>query len=114
MLVYDAANQLAEDLKKSEVYTKYKEVKERLFADPEKKKQIEEFETLKQEIQLMELRRQNNEEIDEEAKKTKMADMYNVLVANQDIKEYFDCEIAFSKLMYDVNKIIGEAVKDVL
>lgn len=114
MLVYDAANQLAEDLKKSEVYTKYKEIKEKLFADPEKKKQIEEFEALKQQIQLMELRRQNNEEIDEEDKTKKMSEMYNVLVQNQDIKEYFDCEIAFSKLMYDVNKIIGEAVKDVL
>ena len=62
----------------------------------------------------MELRRQNNEEIDEEDKTKKMSEMYNVLVQNQDIKEYFDCEIAFSKLMYDVNKIIGEAVKDVL
>ena len=114
MLVYDAANQLAEDLKNSEVYLKYKESKDKLFADPEKKAKIEEFEKLKQEIQLMELRRQNHEEIDEEDKTKKMSELYTVLVSNQDIKEYFDCEIAFSKLMYDVNKIIGDAVKDVL
>ena len=30
------------------------------------------------------------------------------------VKEYFDAEVKFNVLLADVNKIIGDAVKDVL
>ena len=62
----------------------------------------------------MEVRRQNNQEIDEQDKKEKLAKLYNVLIENKDIKDYFDYEISFNKMMYDINKIIGDTIKDVL
>lgn len=114
MNVYDTANNLAEEIRKSDIYIKLKESKEKLYNDPEKKKLIEEFESLKQEVQIMEVKRQNNQEIDEEDKKQKLAKLYNVLIENKDIKEYFDYEISFNKMMYDINKIIGDTIKDVL
>ena len=114
MNVYDTANNLAEEIRKSEIYKKLKESKDKLYADPEKKKLIEEFEKLKQEVQIMEVRRQNNQEIDEQDKKEKLAKLYNVLIENKDIKDYFDYEISFDKMMYDINKIIGDTIKDVL
>ena len=52
--------------------------------------------------------------VDENAKKEKLAKIYNVLIENKDIKDYFDYEIAFNQLMVDVNKIIGNSIKDVL
>lgn len=114
MNVYDTANNLAEEIRNSDIYKSLKNSKEKLFTDPEKKKLIEEFETLKREVQIMEIKRQNNEEIDEEDKKQKLAKLYNVLIENTDIKEYFDYEIAFNKLMFDINKIIGDTIKDVM
>ena len=114
MNVYDTANNLAEEIRKSEIQKKLKESKDKLYADPEKKKLIEEFEKLKQEVQIMEVRRQNNQEIDEQDKKEKLAKLYNVLIENKDIKDYFDYEISFNKMMYDINKIIGDTIKDVL
>ncbi len=114
MNVYDTANNLAEEIRKSDIYLKLKESKEKLYSDPEKKKLIEEFENLKQEVQIMEVKKQNNQEIDEEDKKQKLAKLYNVLIENKDIKEYFDYEISFNKMMYDINKIIGDTIKDVL
>ena len=114
MEIYDTANRLAEEIRNSEQYKKLKDSKEKLFADETKKKLIEEFEKLKQEVQIMEIRRQNNEEIDEEDKKVKVAKLYNVLIENKDIKEYFDYEIEFSQMMSDINKIIGDAIKEVL
>ena len=114
MEIYDTANKLAEEIRNSDCYKKLKLSKEKLFSDPEKKKMIEEFETLKQEVQIMEIKQQNNEKIDQDDKKLKLAKLYNVLVENEDIKEYFDNEIAFNKLMYDVNKIIGSPIKDML
>lgn len=114
MEIYDTANRLADEIRNSEVYKKLKQSKEKLFADINKKQMIEEFESLKQEVQIMELRRQNNEEIDEEDKKLKVAKLYNVLIENKDIKEYFDYEIEFSRMIADINKIIGDTIKDVM
>ena len=114
MEIYDTANQLAEEIKNSSQYKNLKKSKEALFSDPEKKQMIEEFEKLKQEVQIMEFKRQNNQEIDEEDKKLKVAKLYNVLVENKDIKEYFDYEIEFSKLFADINKILGDAIKEVI
>ena len=114
MEIYDTANKLSQEIKKSEQFLLLKKAKEELFSNPEKRKMIEEFEQLKQEVQIMEVKRENNQEIDEEDKKIKLAKLYNVLIENKEIKEYFDYEIAFNKLMYDVNKIIGDAIKEVL
>ena len=97
MEIYDTTNRLAEEIRKSAQYKNLKESKEKLFADAEKKELIEEFEKLKQEVQLMEIKRQNNQEIDEEDKKVKV-----------------DYEIEFSKMMADINKIIGDAIKEVM
>lgn len=114
MNVYDTANNLAEEIRKSDIYLKLKESKEKLYSDPEKKKLIEEFENLKQEVQIMEIKQQNKQEIDEMDKKAKLEKMYNVLIENKDIKEYFDYEISFNKMIYDINKIIGNAIKDLM
>ena len=114
MNVYDTANNLAQEIRNSEQYKLLKESKEKLFTNPEKKKLIEEFEHLKQEVQIMEIKRQSNQKIDEEDKKQKLAKLYNVLIENKDIKEYFDYEIAFNKLMFDINKIIGDTIKDIM
>ncbi len=114
MQVYDTANKLAEEIKNSEAYKNLKASKETLFADEEKKTKIKEFEELKQEVQIMEVKRQNNQEVDEEEKKAKLAKLYNVLIENQDIKQYFDYEIAFNKMIYDINKIIGDSFKDLI
>ena len=82
--------------------------------DANKRQMIIEFKELKKEVQLMEIKRQENKEIDEKDKKEKLVKMYNVLIENKDIKEYFDYEIAFNQMMIDINKIIGSSIKDVL
>ena len=40
--------------------------------------------------------------------------MYTILVQDKQIKEYFDSEVKFNVMIADVNKIIAEAIKDVL
>ncbi len=114
MYIYDAANQLAQSIRDSSEYKNFKNAKDKLFENPEKKKEIEEFEKLKQEVQIMEVRQQNNQAIDEIDKKNKLEKMYNVLIENKDIKEYFDYEISFNKMIYDINKIIGNAIKELI
>ena len=50
----------------------------------------------------------------DEEKNKKLEEMYATLVENKDIKEYFDLEVKFNIMIADVNKIIAEAIKDVL
>lgn len=114
MEIYVAANRLAEEIRNSKQYKDLKESKDKLMADSNKRQLIIDFEELKKEVQLMEVQKMQNKEVDEEAKKEKLAKMYNVLIENKDIKEYFDYEIAFNQMMVDVNKIIGNSIKDVL
>ena len=47
-------------------------------------------------------------------KMQKLQQLYTILVENKDIKEYFDLEVKFNVMVADVNKIIAEAIKDVL
>ena len=97
MNVYDTANKLAQELKNSEEYVNYKMAKETLNLNTELKKKIQEFETA------------NDEE-----KTKKMQQLYIELYENPDAAKFFDAETKFNIILSDVNKIIGDAVMDVL
>lgn len=110
MQVYDTANRLAQEIKESNEYKEYKKLKDEIHNNPEKKQKVEEFEKLRYEVQLMEYTGEKKDE----AKNKKLEEMYATLVQNKDIKEYFDLEVKFNIMIADVNKIIAEAIKDVL
>lgn len=112
MEIYDTANKLGAEIKNSKQYKALKELKDKLMSDSDKKQMIIDFEKLKQETQLMEI--QKNESIEKNEKKEKLVNMYNKLIEDEVIKSYFECEIAFNQLMIDVNKIIGNSIKEIL
>lgn len=113
MNIYDTANNLAREIRESDVFKKLKNAKDMIYSDPEKKDLVEEFDKLKVEVQLMEIKQQNHEEVNQEDKRVKLAKLYNTLISNKDIKEYFDLQVQFNQMMIDINKIIGDIVKDV-
>ena len=106
MNVYDTANRLAYEIQQSEEYKEYKKAKETLMGNTETKKKIEDFEKLRYEVQLL--------EYTGEEKNKKLQEMYTILVQDKEIKEYFDLEVKFNVMIADVNRIIAEAIKDVL
>ena len=110
MQVYDTANKLAQEIRESEEYKLYKQRKDEIQNDPDKKQTVEDFEKLRYEVQLMAY----TGETKEEEKNKKLEEMYMTLVENKEIKEYFDLEVKFNIMIADVNKIIAEAIKDVL
>ena len=110
MEIYDTANKLAEEIRNSKQFNNLKSSKQNIMSDEHKRQKLEEFEKLKREIQIMEIQKQEIEE----QKREKLLQMYNELISNKDIKEYFENEITFNQLMVDVNKIIGNSIKDVL
>ena len=110
MNVYDTANKLAQEMKSSSEYLDYKKLKEEIRHNVELKSKLDEFEKARYEIQLEVMQ---GKEQDKE-KTEKMQKIYLELIQNETTKKYFDAELKFNVLLSDVNKIIGEAVQDVL
>ncbi len=110
MYVYDEANNLAKAIKESREYEEYKKAKSELNNKPDMKKKIDEFEKIRYEVQVMAFQ---GDKQDEEKQK-KLQEMYEILMKEPEIKEYFDIEVRFNIMLADVNKIISESVKDLL
>ena len=110
MNVYDTANRLAYEIQNSDEYKTYKKVKNDVMSNNDSKTKIEEFEKLRYDVQLM----QYTGEGKDEEKAKKLEEMYAMLVQDEQIKKYFDLEIKFNVMIADVNKIIAEAIRDVL
>ena len=110
MNVYDTANRLATEIKQSEEYVNYKMARQALALNLDLKKKIGEFEVARYNAQLTQM--QTGKE--DEEKTNKMKELYAELIQIEEAKKYFDAEMKFNILLTDVNKIIGEAVRDVM
>lgn len=110
MNVYDKTHELAKELKDCQEYTQYKVIKEKIYADQDLKEKVKKFDQLRYEMQLLTIQGEKQNE----TKMQELQKMYEELMQNNDVKEYFDKEIRFNVMLADVNKIIGDAVKDVL
>ena len=114
MAIYDKAHELASAIQKTSEYLEYKKAKETVFSNPELKNKIEEFEKIRYEVQMLTVQAGGNTENPNPEKMQKLQDLYTILVENKEVKEFFDKEVAFNVMLADINKIIAEAVKDVL
>lgn len=110
MNVYDTANRLAYEIKNSQEYITYKKLKEEVKNNPELKQKLEEFEKERYEIQIAAVTK-GTRDSDKEAN---MQKLYMQLIENDIMKKYFDAELKFNVTLGDVNKIISEAVEDVI
>ena len=107
---YDTANRLSQEIKQSEEYMNYKMAKQALNLNQDLKQKIKEFEQIRYEVQLLAM--QTGKQDDEKYKK--MQDLYVSLIEDDGAKKYFEAETKFNVMIADVNKMIGEAVKEVL
>lgn len=110
MNVYDTANKLAQELRQSEEYVNYKLAKQAINMKTDIKDKIHNFEMARYETQIAELQ---TGKIDEEKTK-KMQELYVELIKYDEARRFFDAETKFNIILADVNKIIGDAVMDVL
>ena len=110
MNVYDTANNLATEIKNSEEYVNYKMARQTLNLNSELKEKITEFEKIRYELQLgmMQTGKQDEEKFE------LMQEKYVKLMELEDAKKYFEAETKFNIMIADINKIIGETIKDVM
>ena len=110
MNIYDTANKLSSEIRASEEYTNYKMAREVINLRPDLKDEISKFETLRYEVQISQMQ---TGKLDEEKMK-QIQEIYARIIEIEEIKKYFEAELKFNVLFADVNKIIGEAVKDLV
>ena len=110
MNVYDTANKLAQEIKQSDEYEKYKLAKEVIDSNTELKNKIDEFEKARYETQIIALQTGK----DDEAKMRHVQELYGELIQNEQAVKFFDAEMKFNILIADVNKIIGQVVQDAM
>ena len=110
MNVYDTVNKLAQEIKNSEEFKNYKKYKEMIKSNQEVDEKIKKFETLRYEIQISAMQGlETNKD-----KEKELQDIYADLLSKENVKEYLEAEFKFNILLADVNKIIGDSVKEVL
>ena len=110
MNIYDTANKLAAELKQTDEYKAYKNSKQQIESNAEVKSKIDEFDKMRYEVQL-DMMKTGNSDLE---KQQQMQQKYAELVAIPEAKKFFDTETKFNILIADVNKIIGEAIRDVM
>lgn len=110
MNIYDTANNLAHEIKESSEYKEYAEAKKNIANNPDKNIKLKDFEKMRYETQVLMMQ---GKEIDNDIT-NKMQEKYAELIKDDEIKKYFETEIKFNVMMADVNKILAEAVKDVI
>ncbi|GAB6173478.1 YlbF family regulator [Paradesulfitobacterium aromaticivorans] len=110
MSVIDLAHQLAQALQESEEYRQFLEAKDKVRADESNYKMVKNFQLKQWEIQQAQLLQQ---EVGFE-KQQELEGLYSLLSISPRSREYLQAEFQISRLMNDVQKIIGEAVKDAL
>ncbi len=110
MNVYDTVNQLAKEIKASEEYSEYQKMKEVVKQNIELKKKIDDFEKARYETQISTMK---GEEPTKEQVEN-LQKIYLELIQNDITKKYLDTELKFNTMLSDINKILGEAVQDII
>lgn len=110
MNIYDTVNQLAKEIKESEEYLEYKQMKEQIKENSELKEKLDSFEIARYETQIATM--QGKEPTQEQVETLQR--IYLELIQNDITKKYLDVELKFNTMLSDINKILGEAVKDII
>ena len=104
-MVYDKANELATEIKKSDEYKEYARLKELVNADERTRLLLNDYKKLQLEAQAGYLA---GNELSEESM-DKIKKLGEVLNFNPDITAYFAAEYRFQTVIGDIYKIINDA-----
>ena len=109
MSPYEKAKELVNTIINCEETKDYLATKEEIYKDEECKELIKEFRAKQVEVQSLLLQGQ---EADKE-KMEKLQSLYQILVENPRVKDFFDKEVQFDEMLSDIYKVIGDGLKDI-
>jgi len=110
MAANDLAHELARTLKESDQFKQFLKSKKKVMSDANNHKMIREFQLKQWEIreaQMLET------EISEE-KQQELERLYSLVSLNPAAREYLEAEFEVSRMVNDIQNIIGEAIQDAM
>lgn len=110
MNFYDKIHELVKSLKETEEYKTYIKIKEEIKQDVQLSEKIKEFREEQRQSQMKYI---SGEELSEESKQ-EMQQMYSILIQNPKVVEFFQAEIKLDVMLADMQKIIGEGMKEIV
>ena len=110
MNFYDKIHTLVKDLKDTPEYVNYMAIKEKVKADEELSEKIKKFREHQRSEQLKYI---NGAQMDEKTK-NELQQEYSLIIQSPLAVEFFQAEIKLDVLLADMQKILGEGLKDVV
>lgn len=107
---YEKVDELVSAIKESDQVKEYLAIKAEVYQDDKSMELIKEFRNKQAEVQSLLMMGQ---EADKE-KMEKLQSLYQILVGNPKVKEFFDKEVQFDEMLSDIYKTIGEGVKEIM
>jgi cell fate (sporulation/competence/biofilm development) regulator YlbF (YheA/YmcA/DUF963 family) len=108
MNVYDKAYELARGIKESTEYIDMKQLNDKIAADTEAKRVLDDFRARQVELQ----QRMMSGDMPPKEDMEKMEKMYEVIILNPEIRKLFEVERRLSVIMDDLQRIITEPIQD--
>ncbi|MFP4661926.1 MAG: YlbF family regulator [Halanaerobiales bacterium] len=102
MAVYDVAHRLAKELQRSDEYTSYREIREKVMSKPSTREMLENFQREQFKIQSKAM---SGQEISEEEKE-KFNKLMEIVKLNNDVQKYLDAEYRMSVMLNDIQQIL--------
>lgn len=110
MNFYDKIHELVKDLKDTPEYTNYMAVKAKIKEDEKLSEMIKSFKERQRQEQLKLI---NGTQMDESTK-SELQQQYSLIIQSPIAAEFFQAEITLDVLLADMQKIIGEGLKDIV
>jgi len=110
MVANELAHELARTLKESEEFKQFIISKEKVMSDASNHKMIREFQLKQWEIREAQML---DAEVSEE-RQQELERLYSLVSLNPAAREYLEAEFEVSRMVNDIQKIIGEAIQDAM
>ncbi|MFW5986198.1 MAG: YlbF family regulator, partial [Halanaerobiales bacterium] len=102
MSVYSTAHKLAREIKNSDEYSDYREIREKIMDDEKSREMLEDYQ---QEQMRVQSKKMSGKELTEEDKE-KLENLREIIEINSDIKNYLEAEYRVSVLLNDLQEIL--------
>jgi cell fate (sporulation/competence/biofilm development) regulator YlbF (YheA/YmcA/DUF963 family) len=102
MSVYDLANRIAKQIKKSDEYKEYLEKRDKVVNNEKTKEMLLDFQQEQMKLQAKQL---SGEELNNEEKE-KLENLRELVELNSNVKEYLQAEYKINVMLNDIQKIV--------
>ena len=111
MNFYDKIHEMVKALKETNEYKTFLKLKKEIKNDTEKSKMLKNFKDKQNEMQMEYIK--NNGVMDDNKNK-EMQNLYSILIQDSKMREYLEAEMKLDVMLADMQKIIGEPIKDLV